>query len=144
MGLFGRFRKPGSRITIFPRMTASEYRANLSGMNIFFGAVLGFVLAGAEAMQPASFAWLLVGAAGIVINILYVSASRHRLSYAAMGAILIVSMQQWLEGSMTGISELPPKLQPTLGVWLLLACLVEFLPREAPSSEEREQPDPGD
>ena len=30
------------------RMTAAEYQAHLTGINIFFGAVLGFVINGIE------------------------------------------------------------------------------------------------
>lgn len=63
------------------KMTEREYRANLSGLNIFFGAVLGFVLAGTERMSPLGFALLLTLTASVVVTILYITASKHRLTY---------------------------------------------------------------
>ena len=60
------------------RMTPREYRANIDGLNIFFGAVLGFVLAGSEALTSIWFGFLLGATAGIVISILYIPASNKR------------------------------------------------------------------
>ena len=128
---------------LIPRMTHAEYRANLDGLNIFFGAVLGFVLAGTENLDQASFAVLLAGTAGIVISILYVTSSRRRATYLVLGAALIATMPRWLEGGVFGIPVLPANLQPTLMVWLLLTCLVEFLPRERSSAVAEAHSPPG-
>ena len=47
--------------------TESEYRANHTGMNTFFGAVLGFVMAGTERLDTEEFALVLSIVSGIVI-----------------------------------------------------------------------------
>jgi hypothetical protein len=118
-----------SRVRI-PRMTHAEYRANLSGLNIFFGAVLGFVLAGMESLKPFQFGLLLTMVSGIVIGILYVSSSRHRLAYTAVTALLILELPRWLHFVVQSGEQIPQNLQPTLAVWLGMTAFVEFLPRE--------------
>ena len=112
------------------RMTQREYRANIDGLNIFFGAVLGFVLAGSEALTSIWFGFLLGATAGIVISILYIPASNKRVTYSILALILIASMDRWLEPILPGLASIPPKLQPSLAVWALTTIFVEFLPRE--------------
>ena len=113
------------------RMSEREYRANLDGMNIFFGAVLGIVLGGTEAMAPLKFAGLLAMSAGMVVSILYISSSRHRLAYAAVAVILIALLPRLLS-DMFEPGEVSAHLQPTLAVWVAMVIGVEFVPREAP------------
>lgn len=115
------------------RMTHGEYRANIAGLNIFFGAVLGFVLAGTEALDALPFAWLLAMTAGAVISILYINSSERRVVYALLALFLIFTMDRWAEPVLPDGFELPSKLQPTLAVWALLTMFVEFLPREKDS-----------
>ena len=120
----------GRKIIESLRMSRREYRANIEGLNIFFGAVLGFVLAGSEALGDAWFAFLLVATAAVVITILYITASARRLSYAVLAVVLIASMERWLEPWLPDAASIPPKLQPTLLVWALMTIFVEFMPRE--------------
>jgi hypothetical protein len=124
------------RLVAKMRMTEREYRANIDGLNIFFGAVLGFVLAGSETLDNIWFGVLLAVTAGIVISILYITASAHRLVYSVLALILIVSMSSWLEDFLPGTTSIPPKLQPCLLVWALLTMSVEFLPRETAEANE--------
>ena len=112
------------------RMSHGEYRANITGLNIFFGAVLGFVLAGTETLEPLPFALLLAMTAGVVISILYITASDKRLSYAIMTLVLIALMSQWADPLLPKDADLPSKLQPTLAIWALMTIFVEFMPRE--------------
>lgn len=111
-------------------MSHAEYRANLQGLNIFFGAVLGFVLAGTESLESWRFAFLLLISAGIVVSILYISASSRRLAYAGFTLAVIAALPLIADGAVLGAEELPPKLQPTLAVWVAMTILIEFLPRE--------------
>lgn len=60
-------------------MSTGEYQANLSGMNTFFGAVLGFVLTGTEKLNSWQFGVVLLLLAATVISILYISNSRYRV-----------------------------------------------------------------
>jgi len=118
------------------RMTEREYRANIDGLNIFFGAVLGFVLAGSETLDNVWFGVLLAGTAGIVVSILYITASVHRIAYSILALVLVVSMSSWLEDILPGTASIPAKLQPCLLVWALLTMSVEFLPRDKAEADK--------
>lgn len=117
------------------RMSEGEYRANCNGINIVFGAVLGFVLAGAERMPDSQFALTLLLSASLVITILYLETTEYRLFYAAMAILFIAFLPRLFEAF-----ELPliPKLQPTLGVWLLMVLLIELAPRDKDKTFEKE------
>lgn len=112
-----------------PWMTEREYRANIEGLNIFFGAVLGFVLAGAEALDAGRFAVVLLLVGMTVVTILYITASHRRLSYALLAAVVIATMPHIASELLDG-AALPAKVQPTLAVWAALITAIEFAPRE--------------
>ncbi len=118
-----------SRIPRALTTTESEYAAHLAGMNTFFGAVLGFVMAGSERLDSLEFAILLTFVAGIVISILYVSASPHKWIYGALTLFLIAMLPRTFAPILEKGEQLPDKLQATLLVWTLLSIAVEFLPR---------------
>lgn len=126
----------------FAGMTHNEYRANITGLNIFFGAVLGVVMAGAEALTTRGFAILLLLTAGIVISILYISASRRRIVYAVLAGILVAVLPTIFAILSLG-GALPAKLQPTLAVWALMMAVIEFVPRE-PAPEVEPIPHPAE
>ena len=116
-------------------MTAGEYEANIRGMNILFGAVLGFVLAGTTGLPPLDFALVLLLSATTVVLILYLSQSPYKLFYLALAAFMIAGLPHFIEL----VLELPPipQLQPTLAIWALMVIGVEIMPRErAQTSEE--------
>ena len=108
-------------------VTEREYRANIDGINIVFGAVLGFVLVGAEGLPVWDFAFLLVMSAAIVVMILYLGSSEYKLFYIVMTALSIVALPYAAEElfSLTRV----PKLQPTLAIWALMVLAVECMPR---------------
>jgi hypothetical protein len=113
-----------------------EYRANIEGINIVFGAVLGFVLAGAEAMTTGQFVALLTLSAAVVVTILYLGSSEYRAFYGLL-AIAMVAALPWLMQEL----EIPPlaKLQPTLGVWVALVVFLELIPRRDESAPAKEE-----
>lgn len=113
----------------FGRMTHEEYRANINGLNIFFGAVLGFVISGTEAYAGWRFAYFLLLAAGMVISILYITASKHTLLYATYTGVAIAALPLLVREAMDG-AVLPPRFQPTLAVWAAMTLFVELLPRD--------------
>lgn len=121
------------------RMTQGEYRANLNGLGIFFGAVLGFVMAGTDTLGPRDFATTLFLSATVVITILYVSSSPRRIVYAVLSAILIAALPRILAQLLSDGAQIPRNLQPTLAVWLGITLLVEFLPREKPAPSDAER-----
>lgn len=112
------------------RMTASEYQAHLTGINIFFGAVLGFVINGIDRLDAIGFGVVLTLISGVVISILYISASKHRLLYSFYTLVLVAALPWIVDKVVQGPFELPPKLQPTLFVWTFITIFAEFLPRE--------------
>ncbi len=109
------------------RMTQREYRANIEGINIVFGAVLGFVLVGAEGLPVFDFVLMLVMSASIVVLILYLGSSEYKLFYAVLTAATIIALPFIAEDlfSLTRV----PKLQPTLAIWALMVAGVELIPR---------------
>ena len=109
--------------------TESEYAAHLAALNTFFGAVLGFVLAGTERLDSFEFAILLIFVASIVISILYVAASAHKVVYGLLTLALIAMLPRVIAPMLDQGEQLPGKLQATLLVWTLLSIAVEFLPR---------------
>lgn len=119
--------------------TESEYRANLAGMNTFFGAVLGFVLAGIDQLDVFEFSLVLFMVSGIVVTILYVSASKQRLAYSLLALAFIYMLPRIVEPWFENGEKLPNKLQATLAVWAVMSILVEFFPRRP---DEREKPAP--
>ncbi|QUL36494.1 hypothetical protein [Erythrobacter sp. JK5] len=122
------------------RITEREYRANIDGMNIVFGAVLGFVLVGAENVEVRDFIGLLMLSAAIVILILYLGSSEYKLFNATITAVSIAFLP-YISVDLFDITEVP-KLQPTLAIWALMVLGVELIPR-APShdriSQEKDQ-----
>ena len=109
--------------------TESEIGANHAGMNTFFGAVLGFVMADTERLDSIEFASVLFMVSGVVISILYVSASQQKLVYSVVTLGLIYLLPRLVDPLLEQGEQLPDKLQPTLLVWTLLSILVEFFPR---------------
>ena len=113
-----------------PWMTASEYRANLQGLNVFFGAVLGAVRAGAERLNAWDYGMTLLLVASLIITILYISSSKRRLLYSAYALIAIAVPPRFVDKLIDGKIASLVYLQVTLLVWALMAILVEFAPRE--------------
>lgn len=117
-----------------PWMDAREYRANIHGLQIVFGAVLGFVLAGAERFDQYSFAVLLLATIGAVVTILYISASPRRVAYTALAVGYSLSLP-WMVLEITKV-QAPEKLAPTLLIWTLFQAGVEFAPRRREGAGE--------
>ena len=113
-----------------PWMTAGEYRANLQGLNVFFGAVLGVVMAGTERLAPFDYGVMLLLMASLVITILYISSSPKRLLYSALILVAIALMPEMVTQLIDDRISSLAYLQVTLLVWALLAILIDFAPRE--------------
>jgi hypothetical protein len=120
------------------RITEREYRANVSGMNIVFGAVLGFVLAGAEGLPPIDFMTVLFVSALAVIMILYLGSTEYTLFYGLSAGLMIYFLPAVLNDQLA-INPIP-YLQPTLTVWALMVVLVELLPREKDENTQPKEP----
>ena len=112
------------------RMSTGEYQANLNGMNMFFGAVLGFVLSGTEKLNAWQFGVMLASLAAVVITVLYISSSKHRLMYALMALIYAATLPQMMDFMLRSHDIVPDKVRPTLLVWIIMTILVEFWARE--------------
>ena len=117
------------------RMSAGEYQANLSGLNMFFGAVLGFVMSGTEKLNNFQFGTVLVCLAGAVITILFISSSRNRIAYAALALAFAAGFPEMVEYALRVQDIVPEKIRPTLLVWTLMTIMVEFWSRDKPAEE---------
>ena len=84
------------------KMSTGEYQANLSGMNTFFGAVLRFVLIGTEKLNSWQFGFVLMLLAGIVIYILFISNSRHRVAYAIYTLVFAFTFPELIDLALRG------------------------------------------
>ena len=112
------------------KMTSSEYQANLNGLNMFFGAVLGFVLTGTETLNTWQFGFVLMMLASAVILILFISSSNHRLAYSIYALIIALTLPELINFILRGDGLVSDKFRPTLVVWTLMTILVEFWGRE--------------
>lgn len=122
------------------KMSAGEYKANLNGINMFFGAVLGVVLAGMEKLDSLQFGFALMIMAGNVTSIMFITGSRHRVMYAIFTLTTAFMTPVILETVLRSKDAVPNKLLPTLLAWALMTILVEFWGREqaAPVQAEEE------
>lgn len=127
-------------VAMLQRMTNAEYRANLAGLNTFFGAVLGFVISGIENLDAVRFGAVLALLTGLVVSILYITASKHRGLYSLYTLAAVAALPFIADPMLPSNAELPAKLQPTFLVWALFTIAVEFMPRER-LPEEAEQAD---
>ena len=117
-------------------MTHEEYEANITGMNIVFGAVLGFVLADASDLPPFEFSLVLLFSASVVVMILYLASSPYKLFYAVSSVLAVAALPYVLE-RLLRIEPLP-NLQSTLAVWTAMVLIVVAMPRERPPTETKE------
>lgn len=112
------------------RMNAKERKANIDGLNIVFGAVLGFVLAATENMGTYDFSIILFYSATIVVTILYVTHSRFKWAYMAISFVAVATLPLAMERVfIEATSQIPEKLQPTFAVWWAMSILMEIWPR---------------
>lgn len=118
-------------------MTEREYGANIEGINIVFGAVLGFVLVGAEGLGVLDFVALLMLSAAVVIMILYLASSEYKLYYAVITAVSIAALP-YVSEDLFSLAKVP-KLQPTLAIWALMVLGVELMPREISAKQSEQQ-----
>ena len=114
-------------------VTEREYRANIDGINIVFGAVLGFVLVGAEGLPVWDFCALPMLSASVVIMILYMGSSEYKLFYVVMTAIAVAFLP-YVSEDLFSLTKVP-KLQPTLAIWAVMVLAVECMPREKPDEK---------
>ncbi len=111
------------------KMTPREYEANLNGIHMLFGAMLGVVLANTEALETWRYMMLIAFTVGIVVSILYVSASKQRIAYFAVALFGVAILPRFYDAILAPDDVAPMKLQPTLLCWALFVGMIEFLPR---------------
>jgi hypothetical protein len=112
------------------RLSIGEYQANLNGLNMFFGAVLGFVLTGTESLNSWQFGKVLMLLAGAVVSILYISSSKNRVLYSGLALVIALSLPELIDFALQSKGLVSDKIRPTLLVWTVMTILVEFWGRE--------------
>ena len=108
-------------------VTDDEYHANIRGINVVFGAVLGFVLADSQSLADYDFAMLLLISATLAVIILYLGSSAYKLFYGLLAVGMVAALPFIL--SMAEIPP-PPKLQATFAVWTAMVIVLELVPRK--------------
>lgn len=117
------------------RMTEGEYHTNLDGVNVVFGAALGFVLARSEQLATREFILSLLMSAGCVVAFQYLRLSPFKLFYSALTAVVIAL----LPGALEGFDVTPlPKLQPLLAVWAAVVLVLKVHPRKKTATDTKE------
>ena len=117
-------------------MSHKEYEANMAGINIVFGAMVGVVMGNVNEMGAFDYSILLALVASFVITLLYISASKHRIFYAGTAAALLVS--SWFSAAeIEALLNIDPdlfeqRLLPVATVWFLMVSGIEFSPRGKP------------
>lgn len=121
------------RDTLRKLMSHQEYEANLAGMNIFFGAIIGVVMADVKGVEAGDYALMLLMAASFVVTLLYISASKARVFYAfTAGLLLAIGWYHAFTGSVPEALDanwLKNRLLPAGSVWYFMIILIEFMPR---------------
>lgn len=121
------------RDTLRKLMSHQEYEANLAGMNIFFGAIIGVVMADVKGVEAGDYALMLLMAASFVVTLLYISASKARVFYAfTAGLLLAIGWHHAFTGSVPEALDanwLKNRLLPAGSVWYFMIMLIEFMPR---------------
>lgn len=87
-------------------------------------------MASTENLTNKDYVLVLFTTAAMVITILYISSSKHRILYSILAFALIAVLPYILGVMVSPGAQLPPKLQPTLAVWLAMMLIVEFNPRD--------------
>jgi hypothetical protein len=118
------------------KMSVGEYQATLNGLNMFFGAVMGFVLTGTEALSSFQFGVILMMLAGVVISIPYIASSRHRVAYSIYALVAALAFPELVEVTLRTEARVPHKIRPTLLVWTVMTIFVEFWGRESHQSPD--------
>ena len=112
------------------RLSIGEYQANLNGLNMFFGAVLGFVLTGTETLNSWQFGKVLMLLAFAVISILYISSSKNRVLYSVLALVISLALPEFIDFALQANGLVSDKIRPTLLVWTVMTILAEFWGRE--------------
>ena len=124
-----------AKLVNYGKISNREYQAYLNGLNIVFGAVLGFVLAGTENLSSLEFGVLLMILAGAVVSILYISSSHHRIAYSIIALLIAYFFPELVEYALEAPDAISEKTRPTLVVWTLISIFVEFWPRNKPDEK---------
>ena len=118
-------------------VTEKEYEAGVTAQNIVFGAVLGFVLVGAQDLPIKDFMMLLFISASVVMMIQYIMLSEYKLFNIGSTALVIFLLPTASE-NLFNLAQVP-KLQPTLALWAGMAVVQEMLPRAKPKTKEPQE-----
>ncbi len=112
------------------RMSSGEYQANLNGLNMFFGVILGLALTGTEKFNAWQFGVILAGIAGTAISILYRSSSKSRVAYSIYALVSALIFPELMDYMLRGHGLVPDKIRLTLLVWPLMTVCGEFWARD--------------
>ncbi len=106
------------------KMTAREYEASVTALNIFFGAVIGVSLGNIGEMPTSEYVTTLIFTSSSVMAVLFVAYSERKLMNLVITPMVLGAVW-WADQSPKEVLSLPPKVMPTLAVWLVLVLFIE-------------------
>lgn len=124
----------------FFRNTPGGKAGAIDGLNLFFGALLGANLGTMQGVSPFDYFKIIMLLAGTVMVLRMLSTSERRV-YMLINVVLYVV----LVGGFLLVPQFQPhgvavadlhRLAITLGVWLVLVLLSEFMPIREPASPD--------
>ena len=133
--------------------SGDERRATITGVNLFFSALLGANLGTLGDVPLDEYFQLIIILVGAVTAILTIAITRRRAMaiWSGLAVALIVGVIAFLPGRRMGeLADDFHRMAITLGVWLAMLLVVRFTPEAERSeqadevdSEELELPSPG-
>ena len=110
-------------------MSSAEYQQAVNVLNMIFGAVLGFVLAGTEQFSASQFVMILIGVTLMVFLIQSIHSDTYRIWFAVLAVLADIVFPNIMKVCLGDDATLPDKIMPTLYVWTAFVILIEFSPR---------------
>ena len=122
-----------------------ERRATISGVNLFFSALLGANLGTLGDVPLDQYLQLTIILVGAVTAILTIAITRRRSMaiWSGLAVALLIFAIAFLPGRRMGeLADDFQRMAITLGVWLIMLLVVRFTPEAGEKAERREEDGP--
>ena len=127
--------------------SGDERRATITGVNLFFSALLGANLGTLGDVPLDEYFQLVVILVGAVTAILTIAITRRRVTaiWSGVAVVMIIAVIAILPGRRMGeLADDFQRMAITLGVWLAMLLVVRFTPEAESATEQPEASDPDD
>ena len=128
------------RRKLLPPITSAEQRATLTGINLFFGALLGANLGTIGALPLVRYAILVAVLGGAAINILIIATSRSWwkiIGAACANAVAFIAILLNTKYHPPGSEDQVQRIAVTMAVWLAFLLVARLSPLAAEADTQR-------